>query len=772
MIVAAGVALATLIASAPAAAAAFLNATPSATTAGSPVTFSGTAQSRAAGAFRLDFGDGAAVSFASSSFSFTHVYALGGSYVARLSDGFRNTLAVATVTVAPGPAGGQLGVPFLPGRTPIGQIYTTTLTIPTVLAGGDTGIVVRYSVGDPTYIASGAPLLAIVELRTPKGRLIRRSDPLEIVTNRQTGLQTAVIPYSVPVDAGGAYALRVILRAAGGGTIATSEPLPLLVAAGPDPAPALHADIRASGSIEIGPNTAAATTFNPGLTSALQFPTASLALTGLYDPVSHRPDPVLTLTSGAPALQSPDAAAAQPSPAAAGSPAPSPSVLPSASTAVPPVSSSTAAPAASAAPDASPAAVPVASPAASPTANFKDTLGLGTAALPPLLGGSSTLRGLDVTRTAGPWVLHGAAGYTKLATPSTPAERATVVDLSHALGAGSFRVAAFGRVDDVRPGDVVTTGDAGPLRAAVTAFQLDEPLVRNLTVSATGAQSSATSLVLPFSVADASVRSVLAYTSGRTSASWEYHNAGDGFSTGAGPGATADRAGWISSVAFNLNPKAALTLGASREETRSVATRQTDASATLNLTPNDKTQAQLALRRDTQASATTNTTTDQLNATLATALLGGQIALNGSLVGLSDALVSANAATTRTATLQFTRQSNAHTLGIGFTGTSVSGANANAQAGQSLTYGFPVGGHTVDGALLHGFELQFSLTNTASSSAAAVGADQALSAIVSYHLTRHVALGVRFEVDHHSGTAVVAQPNATSVLRLRLDVTQ
>src|ERR1700681_3971949 len=289
----AAVALALSIARAPADAAAFLNATPAAVLTGGPVTFTGTAQSRAAGAFRLAFGDGAAISFASPSFSIPHVYGLGGSYVARLSDANNTTLAVATVRVVaagPGGAPGNPGVTFLPGRTPIGQIYTTTLTIPTVLAGGETGIVVRYSIGDPTYIASGAPLLAIVELRSRKGRLIRRSDPLEIVTSLRTGLQTAVIPYSVPVDAGGAYALNVILRAAGGGTIATSDPLPLLVAAGPDPRPVLHAELRATGSIEIGPNSATTTTFNPGLTTAVQFPNSVLAIPGLYDPVSHRPD--------------------------------------------------------------------------------------------------------------------------------------------------------------------------------------------------------------------------------------------------------------------------------------------------------------------------------------------------------------------------------------------------------------------------------------------------------------------------------------------------
>ncbi|HWT06843.1 MAG TPA: hypothetical protein VN224_13860, partial [Xanthomonadales bacterium] len=152
-------------------------------------------------------------------------------------------------------------------------------------------------------------------------------------------------------------------------------------------------------------------------------------------------------------------------------------------------------------------------------------------------------------------------------------------------------------------------------------------------------------------------------------------------------------------------------------------------------------------------------------------LWGGQLSLNGSLVGLDDALTPANAAATRTGTVQFTRQSNAHTLGVGFSATAVTGASANAQTGQSLTYGFPVGGRLVDGALLHGFELQFALTNTTASSAAAVTADQALSSIVSYHLTKHLAAGVRAEVHRHSGT-VTGPLGARSALRLRLDLTQ
>lgn len=73
--------------------------------------------------------------------------------------------------------------------------------------------------------------------------------------------------------------------------------------------------------------------------------------------------------------------------------------------------------------------------------------------------------------------------------------------------------------------------------------------------------------------------------------------------------------------------------------------------------------------------------------------------------------------------------------------------------------------------MLHGFELQFALTNTTASSAAAVFADQALSTIVSYHLTKHLAAGVRAEVHHHNGP-VTTPLGARSALRLRLDLTQ
>jgi hypothetical protein len=693
-----------------------LTAAPSSAQVRTPITFTVIVSAEIAPSpYTLDFGDGARITLPQPMFSFVHAYARAGQYTARVSDRFNTIRGTAVVTITE-PA-------FQPGRTPIGQIYATTLTIPAVLAGGETSIVVRYAIGDATYAAGGAPILAYVELRTAKGALIRRSDPFAIVPAPSAGMQSAVIPYSVPVDAGGSYTLRVALRAAGGGTIASGALLPLLVASGPDPQPELHTEFHASGALEVGPNAVTGATFNPGTVVALQWPAYSLSLSGLYDPVSHRPDPVLVAESRAPGpMQPPDAAA-------------------------------------------------TVTPSPGPAASFKDTLGRGSAALPEILGGDSTMRGLDATRSVGPWVLHGAYGYTQLPTPGVPGERAAIADIGRTLGAGNVRAVLYQRDDDVPASYVAMPNVPGPLRASVAALDLKQPVVRNLTFTASVAASNATSLVQPASLADSSSRAELAYGLGSTNARFEYHNAGGAFATGAGPGATSDRAGWASSLAFALSPKMMLSLGAEQEHTHSIASRQTNATAQLNLTASATTQASIGVRRDTMSSPAAQITAGQVDAALGTALFGGQLNVNGTLVGLRDALSASNASTTRTAMVQFTRQQNAHTLGVGFTGTSQTGAAASAQTGESLTYGFPFGGRVVNGALLHGFELQFALTNDAASSAASATADRAFSTILSYHLTKHVALGVRGEIHRHSGTPS-SMLGAKSALRLRLDVTQ
>ena len=637
-----------------------------------------------------------------------------------------------------GPAESQVAPIFRPGRAPIGRIYTTTLSIPSVLAGGATALIVRYSIGDLSYEAAGAPLLAYVELCTAKGVVIRRSDPFEIQPAVTAGLQTATIPYEVPVDAGGSYTLRVRLRAAGGGAIATGNFIPLLVSAGPDPQPEVHAEFRASGALEVGPNATSSATFNPGALVALQWPTYTISLSGLFDPVSRRSDPLIVAESRAPgAVSSPNAPAPAASPDAP-QPAASPEVAQS---------------------------VPVA------RGTFKDTLGLGSAVLPPLLGEGTSLRGLDASRTIGPWTLHGAYGYAQLAVSGLPAERAGILDVAHTLGAGSVRAALYHRDDDVPGAYVVTPGVFGPLRATIASLDLSEPLARTLTLTAGAARSRADSLVQPLAAGDTSERVELAYALGATTARLEYHNAGDGFATGAGPGATSDRAGWTSALGFALSPKATLTLGAEREATRSVFSRQGSTNATLNLTPSATTQLSFGIRRDTQTSTSAAVTADQVDASVNTAAWGGQLSLTGSVVGLSDALSPANAAATRSATLQFSKQRNAHTLGFGLSGTAITGAGANAQVAESLTYGFPVGGRLVNGMLLHGFELQFAATNTTASSVLGVAADRALSTIVSYHLTKHVAVGVRGELHRHAGV-VLGPLAAPSALRLRLDLVQ
>jgi len=96
---------------------------------------------------------------------------------------------------------------------------------------------------------------------------------------------------------------------------------------------------------------------------------------------------------------------------------------------------------------------------------------------------------------------------------------------------------------------------------------------------------------------------------------------------------------------------------------------------------------------------------------------------------------------------------------------------AYGQVGESLTYGFPFGGRRVNGSVVGGFELQLSATNSNAHSSSTGGYDEELSGILSYHLTPHVAIGLRPEFDWH-GDAVSANRHKASALRLRIDLTQ
>ena len=403
-------------------------------------------------------------------------------------------------------------------------------------------------------------------------------------------------------------------------------------------------------------------------------------------------------------------------------------------------------------------------PLASTGPAYKDTYGRTTAVLPDVLGGGTTLRGFDANRTAGLWTLHGAIGSTQSGTATLSPERAEIIDVTRAIGRATARATVYDRIDD---GSLAP----GALNAQSSILEINAPFLKYLTFAASGGTSTARSLVGPLSASDASTKGSVNYVHDSTAASFEYHNAGDGFGVGAGPGATSDRVGYLSTFGVHLAPKIGLTVGSSRDDTRSTLQRQTDAFGTLAIQIGTQAQLQLGVRRDQQSSASARTLSDQLTMSFSTPTRDGTLSFNAAIVGLSDARTIANASATRTGTLQYLHQKNAHTVALGITGSASAGMSANAQVGESFTYGFPIGGKLVNGMLLHGFELQLAATNSvAAQTFGASSRDSALSTILSYHVNSHIAVGVRSELHQRANNALGSSPPAA--IRLRLDVTQ
>jgi hypothetical protein len=322
-------------------------------------------------------------------------------------------------------------------KVPAGAIYTVTPTLSPVLAGSDIALVVTYSIAAPPIaIAADAPQLEfLVDLVDAQGRLIRRSDPFVLPPGIGGGTQIARIPYSVPVDASGVYGLRVYVRAASGGTIAVASIVPLQIDGGPDPAPQSKSSFHAKGSIELGPQiTTPGTTATPasvdaGATTALVWNEASLALSGLYDPVSRRSDPLFTYQSGStPNIQSPDATGA-----------------------------------------------------GSATDSFALSHGGVTidagrtqSSLPQLFGGGDELRGVDAVAQDGILTFHAAYGYSEVSGLGVPSQYASIFDAGAALpNSGMVRITDFDSGD--------SSGSASAL-----ALQYTQQPIKNLTVLASG----------------------------------------------------------------------------------------------------------------------------------------------------------------------------------------------------------------------------------------------------------------------------------------------
>ncbi len=451
---------------------------------------------------------------------------------------------------------------------------------------------------------------------------------------------------------------------------------------------------------------------------------------------------------------------------------------------------------------------------------YTDFYGRSQSSLPDSLGGGATIRGVDVGDTLGDTTYHVGYGYTQLASGTTPAQRGEIFEINRTLGTDGFaRVSYFGRQDDVDTNgpDVaaspaaVMPGLSGPLSTGSEAIQLSLPTFDGFKLSLAGAISGAQTLQNVNDVTeDAADKIAATYSHGSDNFSFEYHNAGPQFAVGSGPGATSDRVGFASSANLAFGALLSTALTYSRDEARSAFSRQTNAGVTFNFTLPQSSTLSLGVTRGTQLASQSDTRSDAETLAYGRHIGIGTLAVNGSVSSVSDFISANNDAITRTGSVQYAVQSNGHSLGIGITATRVStfpalpvpvpevttdpsigspdsatapggvgstavtpvtGSGGNAQVGESLTYGFPFGGKVVNGAIVHGLELQLSATNTNARSDASGAYDEALSGILSYHLSAHVAVGLRTEYMWH-GDIVDANRHKESAIRLRLDLTQ
>ncbi|MHB8147389.1 MAG: PKD domain-containing protein, partial [Vulcanimicrobiaceae bacterium] len=640
--------------------------------AGQPITFVATLPTATAATTGvLAFGDGATAPVPGSA-TVAHVYALPGIYSVTLTGSGGVPEAQTTVRIQ-----GRAAL------VPTGSIYSVTPTLSPVLAGSNVALVVTYAVAVPTSIfAVNAPRLEfLVDLLDAEGQLLRRSDPYVLAPAAIMGTQIARIPYSIPVDAAGAYAVRVYLRAPSGGTIALAQPVPLMVVGGPDPAPQINNTLHANGALEIGPQAGSSgDTFNAGMTTALVWPNASLGLSGLYDPVSRRSDPVLTYSSGvAQHPQSPDASGAG--------------------------SSGT---------------------FALDHAGFTGTLGRTQSSLPSEMGGGDQIRGLDATAQNGPFTYHAAYGFTELAGALSGGQYASIFEVGRSLPRdGSLRLTSFSSVDQVA-GFVPGTPGAQPQAAQTVALEYTQKLIRDTTVLVSGAVDASRSEAGPaVTQGDSADTFRMNYANGPTTGSIEYDNAGPAMALGGAPGALTDRSSFAAQMQAQLSNAATLAFGWNRNDARSALSRSTDAFATMIVNSARLPTVTLTLRRDDQLATGVSTNNDQLALGIMKSAEKWNLSFNGTLSAFHD-LIGASSSTTRTGSLQYMRQSGTHTLSVGLNATAVGGIAGTTQTGGTVAYGFPFATSSQG----RGFELQLEGDDSNTRSPMTWGLDRTLSAIL------------------------------------------
>lgn len=793
-----------------------LTATPTTALAGQPVRFHASNSGRSLPSEFIRFGDGSAAPVPTSNFFVNHAYAAPGVYTATLhanNTGQDVVLALAVVRVQPNLT-----------RVPIGQIYSAVLAESPALAGNDANIILTYRINSPLVVRFDGltSLQAIVELDDARGHVVRRADPvpLRIAQSAINDVQTTLIPYSVPIDAGGAYLLRVYIRVDEGGIVALGHPQPLTIIPGPDPGPVVKTQFRANGTAETrAPGAAGGANVNLGLTTGVQWPYDLLSLTGTFDPTSKRIDALATLQSATPApLTAPNATpgpgqinpvtstpgtppppAATPTPSGTTAPTsgpvrtPKPSPVayrsPTDTPADPlafapptpaPARTGTPAPAASAAPAASetstptPAPQPAAAPPPAPTLQYKDVLGRTDVDLPALIGGKETLRGLDATyvKTSG-WTFHGGAGYAQLASQATTERTGQLFDIAKKWGlnsADAFRVAFTRSEDNVNK--FVPTSGLNPLDVRAGVFEFTDALTPHLTATLTGGKSSSRDETgATTSLSDASDKALLAYAVGSLTANYEYHNGGPAFGAGNGASAQFDRAGSTASLALPTSMISNVTLLWGRDDQRSVLNHTSTGSVVFSMTPANAPTLNLTLERDRAVAAGIDNTTRIAHIVLARSGMTADYQLTSAVNGANPDQNSV----TRNASLLYALTSGAHVIGLGLVGTQTVSSTSSATFNENASYSFTFGGHPAPlgqstGGVARNFQVQMSATNMNLRGAASEGHTLNLTGLLTWHLTPQFAPGLEVVSQRHYDNDPVLNTQSSS-LRLRLDVT-
>lgn len=745
-----------------AAAAPLLLAAPGNAVVGQPVVFIANGLDPAA-AYEVVFGDGTVGVLPPNvpSASIVHRYATTGTLTAALALIGLGRVAFTRVNILANQV-----------RVPIGQVLDTFALGAPALAGGDISIIVHYRITSPlaSTINNQSNLQMVVDLDDPNGRLIRRSDPFALFVSpfAQTGIQTAAIPYSVPVDAGGPYKLLVYIRTAQGGTVASGQPLLLQVLGGPDPAPKLVNTFHASGAIVLGSSIGGVgTSANIGLTTALEWPTYALTIAGLYDPISHKSDPVFTLASATPGPVSAPDASATATPAQTVTNAPPKSVTKGATPSPNPV------------PSPSPPPVAVNPPPAAAATNglkYADVFGRAQAVLPAFLGGGETLHGLDFTYNYTDVIYHVGAGFTQMPTSTTGLRRGWLTDLTRAWSPNSsLRFSITDNRDD--PGSFISVGGSDPLDGKTAFLEWDRAFSPHFKGIFTGARSDATDLSTNASIPDGAEKADFVYNNGNANYEFEYHNAGELFATGGGLGAQADRVGGSLTMQIGLSPITQLGAVFKHEDEHSIFSRDGLMEGSLTIAPPTGASLTLTAQTDHQLSLGSDGWTNGATWALQRAVGTSTWNVSGSLTDVHDLLMPLADGTTRTAAAQYQFHLGPSALGFGFTASNVTGSNPNTQVNGTVNYGLSFGGlapvaqgqQPSIGAATRRFQLQSSFSATNVRQATSGGRDLVWNALLSYHLTPQIAPGINFIDQHHADENPSLNAQATA-LRLRLDL--